>query len=1444
MNRRQISLLTSSLALSLFLLFACVPIIQGLQLSYPSLEMMYNGKSLTTNFYQHAFSCTNVTDIPPAECEVLVVLYNSTNGANWFDNTNWLITLTPCDWFGVVCKNKHVTELNLGENELEGNLTDLVFELRELDELTNLSLNDNRLSGEFPSSIGFLTSLEILDLYGNSLSGTIPATLALLTNLTDLSLGYNELSGTVPHQLGQLVNLTNLTLNHNQLTGALPDSFTQLTELEFLQFENTELCEPIDAAFQSWLESIPFLGRTNIRCEELEQPKLTISHIEVTQVIQDEENSVPLIAGKPTFVRVYVDCGVGCTSLKNITGKLEVSWSQETDTFSSTAKSITAYHVDNWTNQRGELNKTLNFIVPVKPFVGIVTFTAVIDEVKLSKELPFKPAKALRIGVVPINYQPPFLSGCSGGKPSDRIYTAWEWAQEVFPTAVVEPTFLPTMPWTESMCWPWLNDEKMKKLFKALWDWRRKTNKQLDYIFGWFPADAVHSYNGNSEYCSGRVAFGVDVRNGEGPQIFAHEMGHLLGRPHPNNVTQSGKCSSPSSNVLIQGWGVDMSSPSVYLKNPKNTYDYMSKGGTLSSGNAWTSIYTYENILSETLKLPSTAAAAQLASSPQPYFIVSGLVYSNSTASIDPIWVITSTITPDNPPIGTEYCMEFQDVANTPLVSRCFDLDYVDHETGEATSVDGFNLMLPYSNGVVRIVLKKADQDITVRSVTPHVPTIVVTYPNNGERWSATGTYTVSWNASDADGDSLTYNVLYSPDDINWVPVGTNITTTQLAVNAAELAGGSEAKVRVLASDGANTGVADSAVPFMVERKRPRVYILSSDGSNTIPPDTYSLLQGYAYDLEDGTLNETMLHWESNHDGSLGMGDHLLTNLSPGQHTITLTATDSDSNVSSTSINIYVGHKNYLPLLIADGKPSIQLTATPTSITNELPTSTSIPPTPTATRIAPTPTLAPPTPTPIPPTPTPPAGQPPAAPSNLRATALDANRIQLDWQDNGNNETGFAVHDGGALVVELNANVISHILTGLSPNSYKCYYVYAFNSLGSSPPTDWACATTGNVVNTPTAVIPTDTPVSPTATNTPVPAGGLKIVNVGAPAINCIFDTDCTITVSDVLATFSIPGGSGEARLISRQFPIGEAGTAGEGLYGYLYRIDMNNVVATSEVSCVDTLAFDFGPVEKLDYNGDIELDDVWIVSSGGLGSMGPSSAELSNNELTFTFDPMICPGTTGSEVGDDTYYFGLASAQPPQDVVARVNGTLGLSAMSQARAPQPASACVSLETHTQISSPKLIDFDDLNDADVIGTHYQAALGVTFENSASNKVIIYNHDLHQTEPTLPHSNPNYAINNADFPNTSANVPLRINFDTPKTDVGVYIGNGEGAPLSGVLRAYDAAGTEICFVQKTPVPQNVDQFIGVHDTGGRIMRVTLDYGDTTFSEVIDDLYFLP
>jgi len=676
---------------------------------------------------------------------------------------------------------------------------------------------------------------------------------------------------------------------------------------------------------------------------------LWVSHIEITQATQTITNSVPLIAGKPTFVRVYVDCGVNCTSLPDITGVLrgfDQTGELPGSPLSPVNSSITAYH-ESVESQREDLRKTLNFTLPPEWLTGTITLTAEVEGAVLSEEITFEAAWKPLIYYVPIHYNPPDYSGVTD--PTDRIETANSWANLVYPTHGI--IYLPgnTLPWSQCLekdsCDQWY-DHRHNLLNRLNTLYR---NVDHDYIFGWLPMD---TYSGGTSDREFRAAFGDDHLT-RGKRFFAHEIGHLMNRKHTNttdNLKYPEECilnnravpegyeGTPEQwrasvdlstdwkfpNSKIQDFGLlDFSlgwpiSASSALLQPDTTFDYMSYCGTLVEGNVWTSPWTYEHIFSETLKTQPLNLSQNSISTPQPYFISSGLVYTDNAVLLDPIWVISSTVTPKNPQIGTQYCLEALDDSDVPLVSQCFDLSFVDYETGEGMGVDSFNFMLPYPEYVSRIALKKGTQELAEQVVSQYAPSVTVVTPDGGESWSETGTYTITWTSDDLDGDILTYSVFYSSDGSDWLPVGGIISETQMVVNAAELAGGNEATVRVMASDGINTTIDESDSAFTVGSKSPNAFILSPEGGNTIQPNTPIYLQGYSYDLEDGVLDDTALIWSSNLDGPIGTGSLVMVNLSPGEQIITLSVTDSDDNTTTSTISIFVGHKIFVPLVSRD----------------------------------------------------------------------------------------------------------------------------------------------------------------------------------------------------------------------------------------------------------------------------------------------------------------------------------------------------------------------------------------------------------------------------------------------------------------------------------------------------------------------------------------------
>lgn len=243
------------------------------------------------------FSCAEVNELAPPECEALVALYNSTGGPKWITKTNWLVTNTPCNWHGISCtligNTTHVTMISLASNNLIGQtprqlgdltqltvlalqnnqLTGTMLSIGNLINLEQLFLGNNQLTGGIPSQlyemklkvlqlsgnpelldhipqeITMLKTLEVLDLAGTGLRGVIRPELYQLENLYSLDLSGNQLSGEIPLVPDTPNRLRFLDLGQNQLSGKIPQTLNRLKNLECLDLSHNQLTRYIPVSF-------------------------------------------------------------------------------------------------------------------------------------------------------------------------------------------------------------------------------------------------------------------------------------------------------------------------------------------------------------------------------------------------------------------------------------------------------------------------------------------------------------------------------------------------------------------------------------------------------------------------------------------------------------------------------------------------------------------------------------------------------------------------------------------------------------------------------------------------------------------------------------------------------------------------------------------------------------------------------------------------------------------------------------------------------------------------------------------------------------------------------------------------------------------------------------------------------------------------------------------
>ncbi|MGH7602192.1 MAG: hypothetical protein ACREOI_37985, partial [bacterium] len=115
-------------------------------------------------------------------------------------------------------------------------------------------------------------------------------------------------------------------------------------------------------------------------------------------------------------------------------------------------------------------------------------------------------------------------------------------------------------------------------------------------------------------------------------------------------------------------------------------------------------------------------------------------------------------------------------------------------------------------------------------------PEIRVISPNGGEVVSGAQVQTIRWQATDADADTLDFQIQFSADGgQTWQPLGTVENNLSMAIPARALAETQQGLIRVIASDGMNVSIDQSDSFFSVKEITNSVVIASTACLSTLP---------------------------------------------------------------------------------------------------------------------------------------------------------------------------------------------------------------------------------------------------------------------------------------------------------------------------------------------------------------------------------------------------------------------------------------------------------------------------------------------------------------------------------------------------------------------------------------------------------------------------------
>ena len=159
------------------------------------------------------------------------------------------------------------------------------------------------------------------------------------------------------------------------------------------------------------------------------------------------------------------------------------------------------------------------------------------------------------------------------------------------------------------------------------------------------------------------------------------------------------------------------------------------------------------------------------------------------------------------PLVPGPYAFVYQDAGGHVLHNLPFDVTF--EVEGVELSHAPFVFTLPYIEGTARVIITEGGSTLAQKAISAAPPTVNLLF--SGE--TVHDRTTVTWTGNDADGDALTYTLLFSPDNgSSWEPIAGELTETAYSWDVSGLPPGNQYRLKVIVNDGFRTTEAVSNV--------------------------------------------------------------------------------------------------------------------------------------------------------------------------------------------------------------------------------------------------------------------------------------------------------------------------------------------------------------------------------------------------------------------------------------------------------------------------------------------------------------------------------------------------------------------------------------------------------------------------------------------------------
>ena len=168
----------------------------------------------------------------------LAHFYNSTDGPNWINNTNWLSELPVSKWYGITVTDSNITSIKLPRNNLSGQLPE---EIGQMIDLEILNLSDNNITTY--SHTFHIVVNDIKKIY--QLPENTNVHLKIDTGMHRNGISKNQLKEAIQGLSSQNLNLTGVMTHHRSADKLSCEYYWQRSEFKLIKEEVIKICEQL-----------------------------------------------------------------------------------------------------------------------------------------------------------------------------------------------------------------------------------------------------------------------------------------------------------------------------------------------------------------------------------------------------------------------------------------------------------------------------------------------------------------------------------------------------------------------------------------------------------------------------------------------------------------------------------------------------------------------------------------------------------------------------------------------------------------------------------------------------------------------------------------------------------------------------------------------------------------------------------------------------------------------------------------------------------------------------------------------------------------------------------------------------------------------------------------------------------------------------------------------